>query len=92
MLYVVCYDIVDNRRRRKVSNVLLDFGSRVQKSAFECDLKTAAKRRELLRRVKPLLDTQTDSLRVYRVCAACVEEREVCGIDMTPIRLPVIIL
>lgn len=84
MLYVVCYDIVSDRRRKKVADMLLDFGSRVQKSAFECDLKTESRRRELLSRVRPLLDPKTDTLRLYRVCAACVGERKLVGVDKAP--------
>ena len=40
MLYLICYDIASPRRRRKLADVLLDYGARVQKSAYECDLKT----------------------------------------------------
>ena len=84
MLYVLCYDIVSNRRRKKVADALLDFGGRVQKSTFECDLKTEAKLRELLARVRPLLNPKTDTLRVYRVCAACRQECTLAGLDLAP--------
>lgn len=79
MLYVICYDIVSDKRRKKMADVLLDFGRRVQKSAFECDL-NEAKLRALLRKASPHLDSKTDTLRIYRVCAACLEERELLGI------------
>ena len=35
-LVVVIYDIIDNKRRLKVSKILNGYGKRVQKSAFEC--------------------------------------------------------
>lgn len=81
MLYLICYDVVSNTRRRKLADVLLDYGDRVQKSAYECDLKTAARLRDLLARARKHLDPKTDTLRVYRVCAACREEGATVGVD-----------
>jgi CRISPR-associated protein Cas2 len=84
MLYLICYDIVSNRRRKKVADVLLDFGSRVQKSAFECSLRSDAQLRDVVRRINPLLNTDTDTLRIYRVCAACRPESKALGVDRSP--------
>ncbi len=36
MQYWACYDIADDRRRQRLSDVLLDFGTRVQESVFQC--------------------------------------------------------
>ncbi len=38
MFYLVCYDIVSDTRRNKVSKLLESYGFRVQKSVFECVL------------------------------------------------------
>ncbi|MBW4509463.1 MAG: CRISPR-associated endonuclease Cas2 [Scytonematopsis contorta HA4267-MV1] len=38
MFYLVCYDIVSDTRRSKVSKLLEAYGFRVQKSVFECVL------------------------------------------------------
>jgi CRISPR-associated protein Cas2 len=38
MFYLVCYDIVSDRRRNKVAKLLEAYGLRVQKSVFECVL------------------------------------------------------
>jgi CRISPR-associated protein Cas2 len=38
MLVLVIYDIPDDKRRTKLSNLLEGYGRRVQKSAFECFL------------------------------------------------------
>lgn len=86
MLYFVCYDIVSGTRRRKVANVLLDYGDRVQKSAYECDLKTEARLREMLARARIQLDLHRDTLRVYRGCASCRDEAQALGLDHA--RLP----
>ena len=58
------YDIIDNKRRRKMVKVLESFGVRVQKSAFECVLD---KKRydQLLRAAPRCIDHNEDSLRIY---------------------------
>ncbi len=38
MFYLVCYDIVSDTRRTRVSKLLSSYGFRVQKSVFECVL------------------------------------------------------
>ena len=38
MFYVVSYDMPDDRKRTKMAKNLLDFGTRVQYSVFECIL------------------------------------------------------
>ncbi|NMG82782.1 MAG: CRISPR-associated endonuclease Cas2 [Methanosarcinales archaeon] len=42
---VISYDISDDKKRNKVANMLLDYGTRVQYSVFECliDAKTLEK-------------------------------------------------
>ena len=92
MLYLICYDIVSPQRRRKLADVLLDYGTRVQKSAYECDLKTDARLRELLSRAHPHVDPVRDTLRVYRVCASCRGEVQAVGMDHARPVLKTIIL
>ena len=36
--YLVCYDICDEKRLRRVAEICSDFGVRLQYSVFECDL------------------------------------------------------
>lgn len=38
LFYVICYDIPDDKRRKKISDLLEVYGSRVQYSVFECVL------------------------------------------------------
>lgn len=77
MFVAVCYDIPDNRRRTRVSNILKGFGGRVQESVFECDLtpKHFAKLKERLGKVL----TGEDGLRYYVLCAECLQKIEVAG-------------
>ena len=41
--YIVCYDVADPKRLRRVFKVCKDFGQHLQFSVFECDLTTGEK-------------------------------------------------
>lgn len=64
-IVLVIYDIVDNKRRLKVSKHLASYGTRVQKSAFEARL-TGRQYRKMLDGMERILD-DTDNIRVYRM-------------------------
>ena len=69
-LYIIAYDIPDDRRRAKVHRVLCGYGAWTQYSLFECWLS----RRQILElRVKLArhLVEQRDSVRFYPLCAGC---------------------
>jgi len=73
-LYLVSYDIVDDRRRNKLARVLQGYGTRVQYSVFECRLsKSQAKELELKARPFVKVD-KGDSLRIYILCKSCEAE------------------
>jgi len=64
MFYLVCYDIVNNRRRTKVSNFLQGYGLRVQKSVFECVL-SPDQYKTVQKRLHKLIKEQEDQIRFY---------------------------
>jgi len=67
---VVAYDIPDDRRRERLHKALLDYGTPVQYSVFECllDREQVSRMKWAVRRViKPRLD----HVRYYHLCAAC---------------------
>lgn len=64
LFYVVAYDISDDKRRKKVADLLEGYGKRVQYSVFEC-LLTQAKYDELLKRLKKRVKLSEDSIRFY---------------------------
>ncbi len=78
MFYIISYDIVVDTNRTKVSKVLLNYGSRVQKSVFECVI-TEKQFLELREKVEKFMDFDTDSVRYYRICKRCIESVEVVG-------------
>lgn len=69
MIRVVVYDISDDNRRNRVAAYLETQGFRVQKSVFECQLSDV----ELVGVCSQLarLIEETDSIRVYAICAGC---------------------
>lgn len=38
MLHLIAYDIASDRRLRRVASLCEDYGTRIEKSVFECDL------------------------------------------------------
>lgn len=72
-LWMVAYDISDDRIRSRVSEILLDNGGeRVQYSVFECRLNGDG-----FERLRGLLNTEIegdDSVRWYPLCSWCKKE------------------
>ncbi len=72
---LIVYDISNDKRRTKLHNLLLDYGTPVQYSAFECilDTKHLAKLRKAAARV---VRKRKDNVRYYFLCADCVNRIE----------------
>jgi len=78
LLYVVTYDIPNDKRRKKVSDLLEGYGRRVQYSVFEC-LLTSAKYAELKHRLRPRLKLEEDSVRFYPISAHTLGQVDLWG-------------
>lgn len=71
MWIVVCYDVntetkEGRRRLRRVAQVCKNFGQRVQKSVFECQV-DEMKFEQLRRRLLKEINLELDNLRLYRL-------------------------
>ena len=78
MLYVVSYDIPDDRRRARVHSALTGFGTWVQFSVFECFLD----RKQLMllqTRLLKEIHQREDTVRIYGLCGTCTQKVEVLG-------------
>ncbi|HHP7245774.1 MAG TPA: CRISPR-associated endonuclease Cas2 [Elainellaceae cyanobacterium] len=66
MFYLICYDIVNDRRRDRTSRLLEGYGLRIQRSVFECTL-TPDQYEFLQRRLqtKRYLNPREDQIRFY---------------------------
>ena len=78
MFIVVSYDIVDNRQRLRLAKVLTDYGRRVQKSVFECQLDDR-QYLKMRKKIDKLINPEDDSIRYYFLCGACRRNIEVSG-------------
>jgi CRISPR-associated protein Cas2 len=71
MEVLVTYDVSTTdaagaRRLRRVAKICEGFGQRVQNSVFECAL-NEAQLEQLVHRLEKAIDTEQDSLRIYRL-------------------------
>ncbi|MEM1253274.1 MAG: CRISPR-associated endonuclease Cas2 [Cyanobacteria bacterium P01_H01_bin.21] len=80
MLVVVVYDIPNDKRRLKLSNLLEGYGRRVQYSVFECFL-SLTQMRKLCIRVKQQIDMTEDNVRFYWISADAMTKTLTLGSD-----------
>lgn len=81
MKYIITYDIVKNKTRKKVSDILEGIGVRVNLSVFECELNDT-KFKKLVFELENLVNKKQDSVRFYRICENCVAKSfEICDKD-----------
>ena len=59
--YLVCYDIADDRRLKKVFKVCKNHGTHLQFSVFECDL-TPRERTQFERELKDVIKQDADQV------------------------------
>lgn len=65
-LFLIIYDIVDNRRRNKVFKLMKSYGFSVQKYSFEAYL-TLKQLRILESKLNRLIDRSCDNIRIYQM-------------------------
>lgn len=80
MVYLICFDVSDDRVRYRVVKALKGHGRRVQKSVFECPNLSEHRLLLLQKKMESLIDHGSDSVRYYRLCKACVAEVEWTGV------------
>lgn len=75
MKYLIAYDIANNKKRKKLSDLLETYGVRVNYSVFECEL-NKTKLNKLLKEIKErkYYDKKTDSIRFYHICQNCIDK------------------
>jgi CRISPR-associated protein Cas2 len=77
--YVICFDVHDAKRLRKIANEMENFGTRVQRSVFECHLNNE-QLQELKPRLAQLMAIEADQVRYYPLCG---KDQAICIIDGT---------
>ena len=79
MFYAVAYDITNDRRRNAVAKILLDFGTRIQYSIFECNTNRRAYLR-LQDRLQDAINPKEDTVTFYHLCRSCEKAIERIGL------------
>jgi len=77
-IYLVCYDIEDDRERNRVAKRLLRHGRRVQYSVFELHRMAPAARKALAAELAELV-SDTASVRFYRLTLDGIEDSSDTG-------------
>ena len=81
---LIVYDIPDDKTRRIVGDILEGFGTRVNRSVFECRVKNAGQRKKLQDALSRVIDPDLDSMRVYALCANCTASSTALGKEPLP--------
>ena len=72
MIYIIAYDIADNKRRLRVAKTLESWGYRIQESVFQLRLDSVT-----LARVRSSLDVliseNDDIIHIYPICSSCAD-------------------
>lgn len=78
-LWLVCYDIPDDKRRTKLAKLIEQRCQRVQYSVFECPLDEKTLTQQLEKRWLPILKQSEDNLRVYPLDTSAKQQTRVYG-------------
>lgn len=81
MLRVIAYDIASAKRLRRVAELCLDYGVRVQKSVFECWL-DEERFEELWRKLAELVRANEDRIVAYTLDSLSARQRRTAGVKM----------
>lgn len=79
MFRLVCYDIANPKRLKKVAKVCESYGVRIQKSCFQADVTDEERFKNLLGAISVEMDRKKDSLVIYSVCDDCKRLSVVIG-------------
>jgi CRISPR-associated protein Cas2 len=69
------YDISNDKRRTKLHNALLNYGTPVQYSVFECHL-TKKNLNNLKKAIQKIIRKRKDNVRYYSLCESCANKIE----------------
>jgi CRISPR-associated protein Cas2 len=78
MLYLVAYDVADDRRRERIAKILAGYGMRIQYSAFVLDL-TDSDLSALRTRLERIVDREEDRVHLLHTCRDCRRASYVLG-------------
>lgn len=78
MIYIIAYDIADNKRRLRVAKTLESWGYRIQESVFQLRLDTATLAR-VRSSLAALISESDDVIHIYPSCSSCADRADMLG-------------
>lgn len=79
-MFVVSYDLSNDKLRNKVAKELENYGRRVQYSVFECCI-SKKQMEQLYGKLLPIMQKEpAGSIRIYRICMNCEKQVRTIGI------------
>jgi CRISPR-associated protein Cas2 len=79
---MVCYDISNPKRLTKTAKTLENYGIRIQKSFFQCEM-NKQEMEDLKNELLQIIDIRQDYLFVYPLCGKCTKNAVVIGQGQT---------
>jgi len=92
MVYLICFDISDNRVRYRAVKALKGVGVRIQKSVFLCPKLSEKQFLDLKDRLEAVIDHAGDTVHYVRICRACLKEMEWSGQGGLPSGAPFLVV
>lgn len=83
-LYVVAYDVPDNRRRNRLFRLMRGFGRHSQFSVFECHLDRTRLERMVIK-IRTVINPAEDNVKIYPLCLECCAKAVTLGVAHPPI-------
>ncbi len=80
-MYIISYDIENDRIRRKIAKTLEDYGKRVQYSVFECNINQSHFEKLYTKLSIQMQEEEKGSIRIYNVCRNCEKRTVVIGVE-----------
>lgn len=78
MIYIIAYDIADNKRRLRIAKTLESWGYRIQESVFQLRLDSATLAR-VRTRLTALISDSEDVIHIYPICSSCANHADILG-------------
>lgn len=84
--YLIAYDITDDRRRRMIVKLLMNYAYRIQFSIFEFTA-TEFIAQKIYEKVKRIIEENEDSVSIYELCSEDWNKRIRMGVNKEEINI-----
>jgi len=75
-IWIICYDISDDKRRYRLDRFLAQYGQRIQYSIYETVI-SADGFNSVRKAIGEIIESEEDKINYYRICRWC-QDKVVC--------------